>query len=70
MTRAMKARLHDLVLQEPFNTLRVLKGKLLDEFQIDVSISTIARDLELQLVRSTSKIAGKDADVPTERSRP
>ena len=68
MTRAMKARLHDLVLQEPFNTLRVLKGKLLDEFQIDVSISTIARHLELQLI--TSKIAGKDADVPTERNRP
>ena len=65
----MQAFIRDFVLQQPFTTISAVGQELAVRFpDTAISNSTIARYLQNQLI--TTKIAGKDSDVPYERNRP
>lgn len=69
VTEEISNALFDIAISEPFTTLESIRLKLLAQFPlVPVSTSTIARHLDGQLI--TTKIAGKDADVPAARNRP
>ena len=69
LTDDMQAFIRDFVLQQPFTTIAAVGQELAVRFpDTAISNSTIARHLQNQLI--TTKIAGKDSDVPFERNRP
>ena len=72
LTDDMQAFIRDFVLQQHFTTIAVVGQELAVRFP-DTAISNqqfrfSARHLQNQLI--TTKIAGKDSDVPYERNRP
>ena len=72
LTDDMQAFIRDFVLQQPFSTIAAVGQELAARFP-DTPISNEqfrfpVRHLQNQLI--TTKIAGKDSDVPYERNRP
>ncbi len=68
VTAEMDDSIRDIALAEPFTTLTNIQQRLLLQFpDTPVSVSTIARHLDGHCI--STKIAGKDADVPFERNR-
>ena len=65
----MDDSIRDIALAEPFTTLTNIEQRLLLQFpDTPVSVSTIARHLDGHSI--STKIAGKDADVPFKCNRP
>lgn len=68
VTAEIERALLQLAIEEPFTTLQRISQRLLLQFpDISVSTSTIARHLKGNLI--STKIAGKDADVPARRNQ-
>lgn len=69
VTADMDAAIREAALFAPFSTLNNIRQQLLLNFpDSPISVSTVARHLEGHAI--STKIAGKDADVPFERNRP
>ena len=63
----MDEAIREIALATPFTTLISIKQQLLQRFAgLPISMSTVARHLDGHGI--STKIAGKDVDVPFERS--